>query len=220
MHAIESAPGRTAAPSSGLRERKKQRTRDALVRAALELFSLKGYEGTTVDEIAGAADVSQRTFFRYFAGKEEVALAVQHMVESHFFAAVYDRPAEEPPLTALRAAVLASWDTIEEAIQAVVPLELHIRTYRMIQETPQLLAAHLRRLAELEDQLAQEIARREDLPADDPRPRILVAAFSGVMRETGKLWADVVDGDMAELRRTTARYLDQIGPALAENWRS
>lgn len=213
MHRVDSA-------TAGLRERKKRRTRDTLIRCALELFADRGYEGTTVDEIAAAADVSQRTFFRYFAGKEEVALSVQEMVESHFFAAVCERPAAESPLNALRTAVLSSWDTIEEAIQSVVPLELHVRTYRMIQSTPQLLAAHLRRSAELEDRLTQEIARREGLSPEDPRPRILVAAFSGVMRANGKLWAEVADGDMSELKHTAAAFLDQIGPALAENWRS
>ncbi|MEU1307681.1 TetR family transcriptional regulator [Streptomyces cinnamoneus] len=206
--------------ATGLRERKKRRTRDALIRSALELFADHGYEGTTVDEIAAAADVSQRTFFRYFANKEEVALSVQEMVESHFFAAVCERPAAESPLTALRAAVLSSWDTIEEAIQSVVPLELHVRTFQMIQSTPQLLAAHLRRSMELEDRLTREITRREGLTEQDPRPRILVAAFSGVMRANGKLWAEVADGDMSGLKRATAGYLDQIGPALAENWRS
>lgn len=55
-------PARPApAPSGGLRERKKQRTRDALIRSALELFTAHGYEETTIDEIAEAVDVSQRT---------------------------------------------------------------------------------------------------------------------------------------------------------------
>ncbi|MGW1195199.1 TetR/AcrR family transcriptional regulator [Streptomyces sp. NPDC002536] len=219
MHATEGVTG-GAAPPSGLRERKKARTRDALIRSALELIAHKGYEGTTVDEIAAAADVSQRTFFRYFANKEEVALAVQDMVEAQFLAALCARPPGEAPLAALRNAALDSWDSTGEIITALVPIDLHVRVYRMIESTPQLLAAHLRRLAELEDGLAEEIGRREGLDVrTDPRPRILVAAFSGVMRVTGKVWGENLDGDMGELRRITSEYLDQIGPALAEEWR-
>ncbi|GAA3583527.1 hypothetical protein GCM10022419_076620 [Nonomuraea rosea] len=61
--------------SEGLRERKKRRTREALVAAAVELFQRQGYEATTVAQIAAAADVSTRTFFLHFGTKEDVVLA-------------------------------------------------------------------------------------------------------------------------------------------------
>ncbi|MCQ8770044.1 TetR/AcrR family transcriptional regulator [Streptomyces telluris] len=220
MPAIEDSAARTA-PPSGLRERKKRRTRDTLIRSALELFSLKGYERTTVDEIAEAAEVSQRTFFRYFANKEEVALAMQTSVDALFLATLRSRPAAEAPLPALRGAVLDTWEGAGEVIESVVPLELHMRTYRMIESTPQLLAARLRKLSEVEEQLTREIARREGLDLGaDPRPHVLVAAFGGVMRVTARIWGERGEGGLEDLRLLTVAYLDQLGPALAGNWRA
>ncbi|WP_330296247.1 TetR/AcrR family transcriptional regulator [Streptomyces sp. NBC_00503] len=208
-----------SAPADGLRERKKRRTRDALLRASLLLFVAQGYEETTVDEITDAVDVSQRTFFRYFANKEEVAFAVQDLVESHFVAALQARPPAEGPLEAMRAAVLDAWDTVDEAISEVVPVDLYMRSYRLIESTPALLAVHLRRSTELEERIALLIAEREGLDVDaDPRPRVAVAAFSGVMRVTGRLWGQGEDISVATIRRMTETYLDQIGPALAAGW--
>ncbi|WP_371597767.1 TetR family transcriptional regulator [Streptomyces sp. NBC_00564] len=205
----------------GLRELKKQRTRDALLRAALELFTTQGYERTTVDEITEAVDVSQRTFFRYFAGKEEVALFTQRLAESHFLAAVRERPLHEAPLEVLRRSVLESWDTIGEAIEAVIPIELHMRTFQLIESTPALLAVHLRRSAELEEEIARLIAGREGLDVDvDPRPRVAVAVFGGVMRVTSRLWGQGEDISVEAIRELTLSYLDNVGPALAETWRT
>ncbi|WP_329127717.1 TetR family transcriptional regulator [Streptomyces sp. NBC_01465] len=205
----------------GLRELKKQRTRDALLRAALELFTTQGYEQTTVDEIAEAVEVSQRTFFRYFANKEEAALSVQRLAESQFLAALRERPAEESPFEAMNRAVLASWDSIGEAIEAVIPIELHMRTHQMIESTPALLAAHLRQSAELEEQVAQLIAEREGLDVNtDPRPRVAVAAYTGVMRLTGRIWGQGQDVSVEAIRELTVTHLAHIGPALAGNWRN
>ncbi|MQS37216.1 TetR family transcriptional regulator, partial [Streptomyces katsurahamanus] len=177
------------AETTGLRERKKQLTRHALVRAALELFIAQGFERTTVDEIADAVDVSQRTFFRYFASKEEAAFAVQSLVESHFLEAVRTRPPQEGPFEALHNAALVAWDTLGEAIGEIIPFELHMRSYLMIESTPALIAAHLRRSLDLEEKLARLIAEREGLDLElDPRPRTAVAAFSGVMRVAGRRW--------------------------------
>lgn len=209
------------APRPGLRERKKRRTRDALLRAALELFLTRGYERTTVDEIAAAVDVSQRTFFRYFAGKEEAVFFAHSVAESHFLEAVRGRPPHEAPLEALRQAVLEGWDGIGEAVDRFIPIELHLRTYRLIESTPALFATHLRRSAELEEEIARAIAEREGLDVDtDPRPRVTVAVFGGVMRVTERLWSAREDLSVAAIRELTASYLDAVGPALAEKWRA
>ncbi|MGW7818084.1 TetR family transcriptional regulator [Streptomyces puniciscabiei] len=204
-----------------LRERKKQRTREALLRAALELFTSQGYEHTTVDEIAEAVDVSQRTFFRYFAGKEDVAFAVQAMTEARFVEAVRARPPHEAPLEALRQAVLEGWDGIRETVESAVPVELYLRMYRTIESTPALLAAHLRRSAATEETIARLLAEREGVDVDaDPRPRLAVAVFGGVIRVTERQWCTGDDFSLEAIRQLTASYLDQVGSALTGNWRA
>ncbi|GAB1335418.1 TetR family transcriptional regulator [Streptomyces sp. E-15] len=204
-----------------LRERKKRRTRESLLRAALELFTTQGYERTTVDEIAEAVDVSQRTFFRYFAGKEDAAFAVQEMTEAAFVAAVRARPPHEAPMRALRQAFLEGWDAIRETVESVVPVETHLRMYRTIETTPALLAAHLRRSAQTEDALARVLAEREGVDVDaDPRPRLAVAVFGGVMRVTERYWCTREDAGPEAIRTLTASYLDQVGSALTGNWRT
>lgn len=211
----------TTAEPTGLRARKKQRTRDALVRVALELFTTQGYERTTVDEIADAVEVSQRTFFRYFASKEEVAFALQEILEAHYAVVLRGRPAEEGPLEALRNAVFASWEAIGEAVEEIVPIDLYMRSFQMIESTPALLAAHMRRSTVTEEALAALIAEREGLDVDtDPRPRVAVAAFSGVMRATGRLWGQGGDPSIEAIRSLTETFLDHLGPALAQNWRA
>jgi AcrR family transcriptional regulator len=204
-----------------LRERKKQRTRDALLRTALELFTTQGYENTTVDEITAAVDVSQRTFFRYFAGKEEAALAMGDMMVAHFVQAVRERPAHEAPMEALRQSVLESWDTLSDVIEAVVPVELYLRMYRVVESTPVLLAAHLRKSVEIEETIARILAEREGVDVDtDPRPRLAVAVFGGVMRLTERRWSTGEDFGLDAMRTLTVSYLEQVGPALSESWRT
>ncbi|MDX3238727.1 TetR family transcriptional regulator [Streptomyces sp. ME03-5709C] len=207
-----------ATPVCGLRERKKRRTRDALIRAALELFVAKGYERTTVDEIAAAVELSQRTFFRYFAGKEEVALALEDSVEEAFVTAVAERPAGEPPFEALRAALDASWHSIGAVIAAVVPLSTYMAMYRVIESTPTLLSARMRHSAVVEERLTSVIAAREGLDPADPRPRVLVAAVGGVIRVAQRLWGVGEETSVESVRRVTEEHLDLLVPVLAQPW--
>jgi AcrR family transcriptional regulator len=206
----------------GLRARKKQRTREALLRVALELFTTQGYDRTTVDEIADAVEVSQRTFFRYFAGKEDVAFGVTSLFESQFVDALRRRPPEEGPIEAMRRAVTAAWEDLGATAGAALPVDLVVRTYRMIESTPALLAAHLRRNGELEDEIARLVARREGLDPDtDPRPRVAVAAVVGVMRMAGRVWGQQAqETSVAALSSITQSYLDHLAPSLVEQWHS
>lgn len=204
-----------------LRERKKQRTREALLRTALELFTTQGYEHTTVDDIAEAVDVSQRTFFRYFAGKEEAALALMEVTVAHFLEGVRRRPPQEAPMEALRQAVLEGWDSLNDVVEAIVPVELYLRMCRVIESTPALLAAHLRRSVEVEEAMAAILAEREGVDMDtDPRPRLAVAVFGGVMRLTERQWSVGEDFSLDAIRALTVSYLEQVGPALSESWRT
>ena len=91
----------------GLRERKKARTREALQEAAMDLFTRQGFDGTTVEEIADACEVSPRTFFRYFPTKEDVLFADTEERRERLLAVLADQPAGDPPFVVLHAAMRA-----------------------------------------------------------------------------------------------------------------
>ena len=91
----------------GRREENKQRTRSALEEAAARLFETQGFEATTVRDIAAAAGVGERTFFRYFPSKEDLVLQQARNLIPGLLRMVRERPIEEQPLTALREAMVA-----------------------------------------------------------------------------------------------------------------
>src|SRR5262245_41171330 len=96
---METSPPQDTPPGS-LRDRKKDRTRRTLQAEAVRLFAQKGFEATTIDEIAAAAEVAPRTFFRYFPTKEEVVFWSEH--EPMLAGFVAARPDDEPAFQALR----------------------------------------------------------------------------------------------------------------------
>ncbi|MEU1283719.1 TetR family transcriptional regulator [Kitasatospora sp. NPDC005856] len=205
----------------GLRERKKQQTRYALIQAAHVLFLRQGFAHTTVDEIASAVDVSQRTFFRYFANKDEVALAVMAVAEDYFIECLRHRPAEETPLQALRASIVKAWRDLGSE-ESAGPGSIHsaLELMRMIEETPPLLAAHLRRVTEQERLVVQVLAEREGLdPAEDLRPAVLAAVFGSLLRAAHLSWSsEHAPAGPEGMVTVIERYFDQLGPALAGHW--
>ncbi|MFE5582204.1 TetR family transcriptional regulator [Kitasatospora sp. NPDC056531] len=220
-HPVATPEDRARVP--GLRERKKQQTRDALVQAAHVLFLGQGFARTTVDEIASAVDVSQRTFFRYFANKDEVALAVMADAEDYFIECLRHRPAEETPLQALRASIVKAWRDLGNA-QTPGPGSIRsaLELMRMIEDTPTLLAAHLRRVTEQEQLVAQVLAEREGLdPAEDLRPTVLAAVFGSVLRAAHLSWKTEQESAGPEgMIALIERHFDHLGPALAGHWHS
>ncbi|HEY3722952.1 MAG TPA: TetR family transcriptional regulator [Acidimicrobiia bacterium] len=117
---------RPDATALGLRARKKEKTRHALETAALELFAEKGFDGTTVDEIAEACDVSPRTFFRYYGSKEDVLFVDGDERLEALLAELANRPADEQPVRSVQAAFLA---TTDEYAQDRERLVLRSRAY-------------------------------------------------------------------------------------------
>ncbi|WP_406280052.1 TetR/AcrR family transcriptional regulator [Embleya sp. NBC_00896] len=208
----------TAGAATGLRERKKERTREALIDAAQELFLRKGYDATTIDEVVASVDVSRRTFFRYFAGKEEVALARAIEFEGLFLEALSIRPADEAPLTALRRAGRAVVSEIDHEPGNGSGHEF-LRMRSLIEGTPVLLAASLRNAMELERRMTLELARREGLDPDrDRRPALLVTLYHSVMRVAMDEWTEAGILDGAHLMRTIDAAWDDMAALLDSGW--
>ncbi|WP_214400902.1 TetR family transcriptional regulator [Pseudonocardia lacus] len=172
----------------GLRERKKQRTRDALTDAAYALFREKGFDATTVDEIAAAVEVSPRTFFRYFASKEDLALAPLNQQLAAMLTALAARPAGESVLTALRAATVEVLEACEAGIGGFDG-ERFRAMQALLAENPTLRAAGPEYNAAVFDELAELVGARMGVdPTGDPRPYLVASVTLGAVRTAGDAW--------------------------------
>lgn len=171
--------------SDGLRERKKAETRRALSSTALRLACERGPDGVTVDEIAVAAGVSPRTFFNYFASKEDAIVGVAPAEVSELLSDLVARPESEPPLEALRAMCRSSAVRLEATAD-----ELWAR-HQLMQEHPSLAARRTAAFGEVERRLAGEIARRTGRDvARDPYPALVVGAAIHALKVGLSVWQE------------------------------
>lgn len=168
----------------GRRERKKRETRRALTAAALELALERGPDKVTVEEIADAADVSVRTFFNYFAAKEEAMVGADPQLCDALRAAVVGRPAGERPLEVIRSVLLPRASDVETAVAWM------LRRAQLVRDHPSLLPRHLSALMKFEAAIAEGIAaRRGTTLRDDLYVSVLVAAAFTTFRTAVFRWA-------------------------------
>ncbi|WP_173057324.1 TetR family transcriptional regulator [Phytohabitans houttuyneae] len=178
----------TTVDGTSLRERKKQRTREALIDAAFELFNTKGFEATTVDEIADAVEVSSRTFFRYFGSKEDVATSLQLQQFLDVYTALEARPAEEPVLTALRRACVEVLRTYEDGETDATQFAC---VMQLVQDSPAVMARSLEMCTEQLDELSRRVATRMGVdPVRDPRPKLVASVASAALQVAVRAWRE------------------------------
>ena len=164
----------------GLRERKKQRTRELIAETARRMFVERGFEHVTVAEIARAAEVSEKTVFNYFPTKEDLVYWRLESFEEELLAAVREGAVGESILSAFgrfvlkRRGMLAQEDP--EAVEQLAALT------RMITESPALLARERQVFERYTSSLAALIADERGASADEAEPRVAATAMMGVHR--------------------------------------
>lgn len=161
---------------SGLRERKKQRTRQALIEAAMRLYREEGYEAVTVAAIAREADVAPRTFFGYFESKEDVFLSRGDDRLDLLVQAIRQRDRRKSILAAVRPVLLQDREPGRAGRAPNMP-ELG----ELLQH-PAVRARLRERWNRWEDTLADAIAQDVGAKPEDPEPRVVAAALTGAIR--------------------------------------
>jgi AcrR family transcriptional regulator len=162
----------------GLRERKKQRTRALLMDAAIDLCNRQGFERTTVDQIAAVADVSPRTFSRYFATKEAVVLALIDDTVELAAAELARQPANISHLEALFRAYVGMYRGTKTAARGGLTAERLLAAVRIIMSSPALRQA----AAEFRLHAANVVlAKRMGVAVDDQRLKLVATVWAAII---------------------------------------
>ena len=167
--------------AEGLRERKKARTREAIMDAALDLFEANGYDATTVEDIAAAADVSPRTFFRYFESKLDLIMARSDTKHTELGPLLMARPPEEGLLGAMREVVRSELDTQLEDPRVQ-------REFQVMLSTPSLRHLAREHFYEEEAQMVGAIAARLGVPEDSLVAHVVTSMVASAMWATVNRW--------------------------------
>jgi AcrR family transcriptional regulator len=184
----------------GLRERKKQQTRETIARAALELFTERGYDETTLADIAEAAEVAPRTIFSYYESKEDILLCEEVGFLDNLRRKLDGRPAGTTTVDAIREFL----SSIEEADE-----QMKLRK-EIIRANPELQMKLRGRHAQLEPLLAESIAK--DLGADpgDIRPLLIAASMTAAFMSVRDRFLEAESGGEPLTHEQGMAILDQV----------
>jgi AcrR family transcriptional regulator len=197
-----------------LRERKKQRTRAMLIDAAVELCDRQGFERTTVDQIAAIADVSPRTFSRYFATKDAIALALIDEALELTAAELARQPHDISHFEALRRSYVVMYNNTKSAPPGALSEDRMMCTVRLIMSS-----AALRQTAvEFRPHpVTIELAKRMGVDIYDRRLRLIAAVWASIIMTAlsdlgeGTDWTQVgIDDIIARLEATFAEFMGEI----------
>ncbi|MFD7829964.1 TetR family transcriptional regulator [Kitasatospora sp. NPDC059803] len=203
----------------GLRERKKERTRETIAATAIRLFLDRGFDQVSITEIAEAAEVSRRTLFAYFPTKEDLVLQRFADHESEAARTVRARPADQPPLEALRAAMLDALARRDPNTGLCDDPEV-MAFLRMIVGTESLAARMIRYTVRGSDALAEALLEAGVDPLD---ARLVAAQVIVVQRELAVLNQECLAGGASaddrypEAVRAAERAFDLLRDGLGQH---
>jgi AcrR family transcriptional regulator len=196
-------------PPLGLRERKKQRTRQTIVDVATRLFVEHGYQQTTLARIAEEADVSTSTFFNYFATKVDIVFCLLDAVIESAQKRISGRADGEPAVRAIAAWLTEELPSVEQPYTEAIR-----RMPAIVGSAPELVAEERLRLARLEDILAQGFARDLGESAEGVRSRVLAAMALRGMLEAWNAWfekhATDADFQLSEALEAKAEHVVRL----------
>ena len=186
------------------RQRRRLRTRRALVDAALQLFAERGFDATRVEDITEAAGVSPRTFFHYFTSKEAVLYGDHALTLEELARGFARRPPDEPVVVSIREVML------DLSKRSGAERDIHRVRYQLALQTTGLAAARLQQQQEWADLVASWVARRLGLDREsDMRPALIADVCIAAARTAFVHWCmrGCVD-DLGELTRASFRLLE------------
>jgi AcrR family transcriptional regulator len=189
----------------GLRERKKQRTRWSVQEHALRLFAEQGYEATTVEQIAAAAEISPSTFFRYFRTKEDVVIEDDY--DPLLAAAMLAAPTDLKPLPAIRHGMRTVFAQVGDAERRGI-----FERTKLIMSVPALRARTLENLTASIKLIAEPVARRTGRSPDDFAVRVFAGACVGALVAVLESWVE------AEGRENLSDLMDRALAVLEDGF--